>query len=102
MSQAPVQAQKSTTVRTRLKIAGFRAAFAVLERVAPGPGSRLALDLWCTLPGAGRPTPRRPPRSGRPLDARCLRPIGRGGDLGRRTAGFPDARLRRLAWSARL
>jgi pimeloyl-ACP methyl ester carboxylesterase len=23
----------------------------VLERVAPGPGSRLALGLWCTLPG---------------------------------------------------
>jgi len=35
MSPTAVQDRKSTIVRTRLKIAAFRAAFAVLERVAP-------------------------------------------------------------------
>lgn len=48
-------ARKSTTVRTPSRIRAMRAAFAALERIAPGQASRWALRLWCTLPGnAGR------------------------------------------------
>ena len=61
MSPTAVHDRKSTIVRTRLRIAAFRAAFAVLERVAPRAGSRLAIDLWCTLPNnAGRRRDERP------------------------------------------
>lgn len=61
MSQTSVRTKKSTTVRTPVKVAAFRAAFAALERVAPGPGSRLAVNLWCTLPdNAGRRRDERP------------------------------------------
>ena len=61
MSKTAIPAQKSTTVRTLPKLAILRAAFAVLERIAPGPGSRLALHLWCTLPAnAGRRRDERP------------------------------------------
>lgn len=54
--------QKSTSVRLKLaRVAAIRSAFAVLERLAPWPASRWALDLWCRLPGnAGRRKDTRP------------------------------------------
>ncbi|HVX46498.1 MAG TPA: alpha/beta fold hydrolase [Mycobacteriales bacterium] len=61
MSLTPVQSRKSTTVRSRWELGAVRAAFAILDRVAPGLGSRWAIDLWCTLPGnAGRRRDDRP------------------------------------------
>lgn len=65
--------QKSTTVRfgaasvTRV----LRPTFRVLERAAPGTGSRLALRLWCTVPG-GRPEPADRPSGGRRFEV----PVG--------------------------
>lgn len=53
--------QKSTTVRMSLWVRAIRTAFTILERVAPGPASRWALRLWCTLPGnPGRRRDERP------------------------------------------
>lgn len=56
-----VRSKKSTTVRVLLQRSLLRAAFVVGERVAPRWASRLALDLWCRLPGnAGRRRDERP------------------------------------------
>jgi pimeloyl-ACP methyl ester carboxylesterase len=61
MSEHPIQSRKAKAPRGGMKAAAFRVAFAALERIAPGQGSRLALDLWCTLPGnAGRRRDDRP------------------------------------------
>jgi pimeloyl-ACP methyl ester carboxylesterase len=44
-------AQKRTNVRiSRVGLAGVRATFGVLERVAPGPGAALAERIWCHVP----------------------------------------------------
>lgn len=40
----------SREVSSFLTFTTLRATFAVLERVAPGPGSALAERLWCTVP----------------------------------------------------
>jgi pimeloyl-ACP methyl ester carboxylesterase len=46
----------SRKVSSFLTFTTLRATFAVLERVAPGPGSALAERLWCTVPrGTVRP-----------------------------------------------
>lgn len=48
---------KRTIVRARIR--AVRTTFRILERVAPGPGSALALRLWCTpqhAPLGPRPT----------------------------------------------
>jgi predicted alpha/beta hydrolase family esterase len=42
--------QKSTNVRPVPRLIGLRAAFGVLDRVAPSLGGRWAARLWCTLP----------------------------------------------------
>ncbi|SDT34391.1 alpha/beta fold hydrolase [Microlunatus soli] len=62
MSAGSAARKKSTTVRLQLaRVALTRRAFGVLERLAPWPASRWALDLWCTLPGnAGRRRDARP------------------------------------------
>ncbi|MQA79390.1 MAG: alpha/beta fold hydrolase [Streptosporangiales bacterium] len=63
--------RKSTTVRTPIEVPGpLRAAFGVLDRVAPGVAGRWAARLWCTLPaGRGR---RRDDRPALPGDRRML------------------------------
>ncbi|MFC7404127.1 alpha/beta fold hydrolase [Georgenia alba] len=62
MTASQTRTRKSTTVRsTDVRLTATRAAFAVLERTAPGPASRWAFDLWCTLPGnSGRRRDERP------------------------------------------
>jgi pimeloyl-ACP methyl ester carboxylesterase len=54
--------QKSTIVRTKNhKLMLTRAAFQVLDRIAPDRAGRWALDIWCTLPAnAGRRRDERP------------------------------------------
>ena len=47
----------------RLRLAGIRAAFGALDRVAPDLSARWALRLWCTMPAnAGRRRDERPCR----------------------------------------
>lgn len=48
-----VSPQNRTIVRAGFKLRSIRAAFGVLERVAPGVGARWATRLWCTLPNTG-------------------------------------------------
>ncbi|HEY8720399.1 alpha/beta fold hydrolase [Pengzhenrongella sp.] len=60
---ATTNASTSTTVRasSRAQLIALRAAFAVLDRVAPPLAARWALDIWCTLPkGSGRRRDARP------------------------------------------
>lgn len=56
------QTSRTTTVsaagtaprlRDRVRLAGIRAAFAALDRVAPDIAARWALRLWCTMPATG-------------------------------------------------
>jgi pimeloyl-ACP methyl ester carboxylesterase len=50
---AAVSTQKSTIVRTQRATAQFlalRSSLAVLDRLAPAAGGRLAFRIWCTLP----------------------------------------------------
>lgn len=51
MAPTVTAAKKSTIVRTKSGIRATRAAFALLERIAPRLASRWALRIWCTLPG---------------------------------------------------
>ncbi|QDP97189.1 alpha/beta fold hydrolase [Microlunatus elymi] len=62
MSTRDNRSKKSTTVRIQAaRLAVTRRIFLLGDRVAPGPLSRWALDLWCTLPGnAGRRRDERP------------------------------------------
>jgi pimeloyl-ACP methyl ester carboxylesterase len=76
MNLTIVQPQKSTIVRLPPRVRAIRAAFGLIERIAPGPGSRWAMRLWCTLPGnAGRRRDERPTpgvRSSTVLDGRSI------------------------------
>lgn len=58
--------QKSTTIRFGPDAAArvLRPTFRVLERVAPGAASRLALRLWCRIPAGGRSRPTQRPAGG--------------------------------------
>ncbi|WP_147918387.1 alpha/beta fold hydrolase [Ruania zhangjianzhongii] len=40
-------------LRDRARLAGIRAAFATLDRVAPEVAARWAVRLWCTMPASG-------------------------------------------------
>jgi len=53
---AEVRPKESTIVRFFAAPRPVRAAFAVLERVAPGQGARWAERVWFTLPPVNRPT----------------------------------------------
>ncbi|MFF1573944.1 alpha/beta fold hydrolase [Leifsonia sp. NPDC058292] len=61
MNKANRLLRRSLKVAPVLKLAALRTTFAVLEGVAPEVGARIALDLWCTLPGnPGRRRDERP------------------------------------------
>ena len=64
MTQTLVSPQKSTIVRLFRAPWPLRAAFATLDRVAPGIGARWAERIWMTLP------PSRPRRDSHPGGAR--------------------------------
>lgn len=71
MTTTMTTGQKSTIVRTRMRVpAALRAAFGLLDRVAPSVAGRWAARLWCTPPaGRGR---RRDDRPARPGERRTL------------------------------
>ncbi|MGH8826296.1 MAG: alpha/beta fold hydrolase, partial [Jiangellaceae bacterium] len=63
MTTTATASQKSTIVRTKKnpKLSLIRAAFRVLDRIAPDRAGRWALDIWCTLPAnPGRRRDERP------------------------------------------
>lgn len=77
MTSEPTTAASARRLRPtqRAQLTGLRAAFTVLDRVAPSVSARWALRLWCTLPqGRGR---RRDERPGEGRRSTVMLPPGR-------------------------